>query len=162
MTDTDAVIRDSNSRAKAYIEYKHANIKTIDLNHWQLKGIRSDADDRLTPIPAFVVVYYHLDGNNNPINSTDYDASPISSNEILAKISHQQYYVIALNIVARALLGAEAAMLSAQEYWRLHATILGVPNSHDASSTSTAIVRMPEVRMGQTLLWPGTHFRPSF
>ncbi len=146
MTDIDATIRDGSGKAKAIIEYKHSNITHLDLtqSNWELNALRSDANDRLTPIPLLVAVYYHLDKRGNPINSTQFPTKATST-DILALIDHRQYYCIAGNDAARQLLGTTTRMLSDHEFFALQADLIGKPLKGE-HSTALLEVNLPEVR----------------
>jgi hypothetical protein len=158
MSDTDAVIRDSNSRAKAFLEFKHANIQEIDLDNFQIRGLRLDADERLDPLPVFVVVYYHLDSEGNALHGHDHatstKAKPVTADQILSGIDHRQYFVVAANLAAQALLAGQTAMLSEKQFWELHAAMLGRAEPGYAVGTSDTVpCWSPDVRFGRQLLF---------
>jgi hypothetical protein len=143
MTDTDAIIRDPQGKAKAIIEFKHGDIPEVDMTSWQVRALVSDANERLEPIPMLVVVYYHLDRFGLTINDHQYPKTSVE--DVRNAINHAQYYVIAGNESAKSKIQTTAKMMSKKEFFQLQSELIGSP-LRGTHAENLVDVNLPKVK----------------
>jgi hypothetical protein len=138
--DIDSVEYD-NKGIRAYVEFKHGTIQSLDLCNFQFKRLAEAARLRYGTVPVFANIYYYFKKDGSLLDDKD-DPNGLSL------LAHAQHLIVGINQCAISLLNGEHAVKMTELQWAtfLHEKIRKIPAPSNLKLfDSWRKVREPEI-----------------